>query len=218
MADYIWPLSGTTTPDEMNTSYGPRINEDSQNFHKGVDLPAEIGTKVFAVREGKVHFAGVPEPGADTYDSRHIIIESNDPIDGLIYTAYLHLDEIDGTVTTGANVMQGQEIGRSGAHKATYPHLHLEFLQGTPNRRAGTSRHPLRYLPYGDGANFTVPVVDRVNRRGSLLAARLLFGANSKTSGIKVARLAKAFFSKRSRYFSGITLLIAVSPLRNITC
>jgi hypothetical protein len=183
MTNYIWPLSNSETPDEVNTSFGPRINEDRHNFHKGIDLPAEVGTKVFAVREGKVLFAGEPEPGADTYDSRHIVIETNDPADGLIYVAYLHLEIIDGAVTTGANVVQGQEIGRSGKHKATYPHLHLEILQGTDDRKAETSRHPFRYLPYTNTENFTAPIADRFNRRGSLMAARLLFGTDSKLEG-----------------------------------
>jgi hypothetical protein len=183
MAGYIWPIHNSETPDEMNTSFGPRINEDSHNFHKGIDMPAEVGTKVFAVCSGKVHFAGEPDPDADTYDSRHVIIEANDPRDGLLYIAYLHLEKIDGTVIPGANIVQGQEIGLSGDHKATYPHLHLEILQGTDDRKAGTSRHPLRYLPYPNTKNFAAPVADRFNRRGALLAARLLFGADSKLEG-----------------------------------
>ena len=57
--DYIWPLSKSTTPDEMNTSFGPRINTNRWDFHDGIDLPACIGTKVYAMRGGTVHFAGV---------------------------------------------------------------------------------------------------------------------------------------------------------------
>ncbi len=30
---YIWPLSKSATPDEMNTSFGPRINRDKWDFH-----------------------------------------------------------------------------------------------------------------------------------------------------------------------------------------
>ena len=43
---YIWPLSKSTTPDEMNTSFGPRIDGNKWDFHDGIDLPAPIGTKV----------------------------------------------------------------------------------------------------------------------------------------------------------------------------
>jgi hypothetical protein len=40
MPSYIWPLSGSTTPNEMNTSFGPRIDQDRWDFHDGNELPA----------------------------------------------------------------------------------------------------------------------------------------------------------------------------------
>lgn len=56
MANYIWPLSNSTTPDEMNTSFGPRINKNRWDFHDGIDLPSDEGiTPVYAMRDGKVH-------------------------------------------------------------------------------------------------------------------------------------------------------------------
>ena len=182
--NYVWPLSNSTKPDEMNTSFGPRINTNRWDFHDGIDLPASIGTKVYAMRGGIVHFAGLPgDPGAGRYDSRHVILEVDDPNDGWMYLAYLHLDSIDGAVISGANIVQGQEIGTVGKHEATYPHLHIEFLQGTPDADAQTSRHPLKYLPYSNTANFTAPVADRFNRFGPHMAARLLFGASSRSEG-----------------------------------
>ncbi|MCI0364211.1 MAG: hypothetical protein L0219_10040, partial [Phycisphaerales bacterium] len=39
------------------------------------------------------------------------------------------------------------------------------------------------YLPYTDTPNFSPPVPDRFNRLGSLMAARLLFGASSRLEG-----------------------------------
>ena len=56
--DYVWPLGNGMSPDEMNTSFGPRIDEDRWDFHDGIDLPAPIGTDVHAMRGGKVHHAG----------------------------------------------------------------------------------------------------------------------------------------------------------------
>ena len=47
--DFIWPLNKTSTPDEMNTSYGPRIDADRWDFHDGIDLPAAVGTPVHAM-------------------------------------------------------------------------------------------------------------------------------------------------------------------------
>jgi murein DD-endopeptidase MepM/ murein hydrolase activator NlpD len=93
MADYIWPLSKSTTPDEMNTSFGPRIDADKWDFHDGIDLPAPIGTEVYAIRGGKVHRTG--PGGTDDYSSRHVVLEVVDPNDGLTYyLVYLHLHSI----------------------------------------------------------------------------------------------------------------------------
>jgi hypothetical protein len=179
--DYIWPLSKSSIPNDMNTSFGPRINNNRWDFHDGIDLPAEKGTKIYAMRDGTVLFAD--DKNHDGYSSRHIVIEVNDPNDGLMYLVHLHLDSIDEDVVPGANVTQGQEIGTVGDNDATYPHLHIEFLQGTSDPTEQTSRHPLSYLPYSDTANFTAPVADRFNRRGPLMAARLLFGACNKSEG-----------------------------------
>jgi peptidase M23-like protein len=182
-SDYIWPLSKSSIPNEMNTSFGPRINTNRWDFHDGIDLPAKRGTKIYAVRDGTVLFAD--EKNKDGYSSRHIVLEVHDPNDGLIYLVHLHLDSIDGAVTPGVKVVQGQVMGTVG-DDGTSPgntHLHLEFLQGTSDPKAQTSRHPLRYLPYSDTANFTAPVADRFNRFGPRMAARLLFGACNKSEG-----------------------------------
>jgi Peptidase family M23 len=177
--NYVWPLGNSTTPDEMNTSFGPRINRDKWDFHDGIDLPAPIGTKVYALRDGTVHHAGAGGTGG--FSSRHVVLEVNDPNDGLMYLVYVHLDSIDEAVTTGASVSQGQLLGTVGDDDATYPHLHIEFRKGTHLQI--DSVHPLGYLPYPNTTNFTPPVRDRFNRLGTLMAARLLFGASTKLEG-----------------------------------
>lgn len=55
---FICPLNKTTTPDEMNTSYGPRIDADRWDFHDGIDLPATVGTPVYVMADGMVDRAG----------------------------------------------------------------------------------------------------------------------------------------------------------------
>jgi murein DD-endopeptidase MepM/ murein hydrolase activator NlpD len=50
MSSYIWPLSGSTTPNEMNTSFGPRIDQDRWDFHDRIDLPAAKGTPIHAMQ------------------------------------------------------------------------------------------------------------------------------------------------------------------------
>ena len=177
--NYVWPLSNGTTPDEMNTSFGPRIDEDRWDFHDGIDLPAPIGTGIHAMRGGKVHHAG--PGGSGGFSSRHVVVRVNDPTEGLVYNVYLHLASIDAAVVTGANVTRGQLIGTVGDDDATYPHLHMEFRKGTVKQIG--SVHPLSYLPYADTANLSPPVSDRFNRLDAFMAARLLFGANSKLEG-----------------------------------
>jgi murein DD-endopeptidase MepM/ murein hydrolase activator NlpD len=73
----------------MNTSFGPRIDEDGWDFHDGIDLPAPIGTAIHAVRSGKVHSAG---PSATRgFSSRHVVVKVNDPTEGRMFNIYLIL-------------------------------------------------------------------------------------------------------------------------------
>ena len=70
---FIWPLGRTTTPDEMNTSYGPRVDADRWDFHDGIDLPAAVGTPVHAMATGTVHRAGPADktaPGVHPFRRR----------------------------------------------------------------------------------------------------------------------------------------------------
>jgi hypothetical protein len=183
MTDYIWPLSKSAMPDEMNTSFGPRINGNKWDFHDGIDLPAPIGTEVYAMRQGTVHRAGpgVPTQTAKGFHSRHVILKADDPGGDEMYLVYLHLHSIAEGIITGASVTQGQLLGTVGEDDATYPHLHMEFRQGSPAERS--SVHPLGYLPYTDTPNFTAPILDRFNRLNSLMAARLRFSASRKLEG-----------------------------------
>jgi hypothetical protein len=179
MSDYVWPLHNSATPDDMNTSFGPRINADRWDFHDGIDLPTARKTDIHAMREGNVYHAG--QGGSGGYSSRHVVIKVQDPTDGEMYNVYLHLDSIDPAVVTGGSVVQGQLIGTVGDDHATYTHLHVEFRKGTP-RQIG-SVHPLTYLPYTATANFRPPTADRFNRLDAFMAARLLFGTSINSPG-----------------------------------
>jgi len=178
-AAYVWPLSNSVTPDAMNTSFGPRIDTSRWDFHDGCDLPAPLGTPVYAVRGGTVYREG--PGGTDGYSSRHVILRIDDPVDGTLYALYLHLSAIDPSVIEGTPVVQGQNLGAVGMDDATYTHLHFEIRRGSALQIA--SVHPLRYLPYTDTVNFSAPAADRFNRIGGEMAARLLFGAADKNEG-----------------------------------
>lgn len=157
---FIWPLSKSATqPDEMNTSFGPRIDADRWDFHDGIDLPAPVGTPVHAMADGVVHRAGPADQG---FGSTHVILKVVDPTDGEdLFLVYLHLDSIAEGVIPGAEVKQGDVIGAVGQEDATYPHLHFEFRKGGPEQ--GSSVHPLRYLPYVNQGNIRKLRVDRCN-------------------------------------------------------
>jgi hypothetical protein len=163
----------------MNTSFGPRINKNKWDFHDGIDLPAAIGTNVYAMRGGVVHHAGAGGTGG--YSSRHVVVEVQDPTDGDVFLVYLHLSSIAEAVQIGGPLTQGQVIGTVGDDDAEYPHLHMEFRKGTHHEIG--SVHPLGYLPYPDTANFTPPSADRFNRLGALMAARLRVTANDRNEG-----------------------------------
>jgi hypothetical protein len=179
MANYIWPLSGTSAAPDINTSFGPRVNRQRWDFHDGIDLKAPLGTVVFAMQSGIVHRAG--PAGTHGYSSRHVVLKVDDPTDGVLYLVHVHLATIAESIVQGALVAQGQAIGTVGDDDANYPHLHFEFRKSKPNERH--SVHPLRYLPYVNTVNFTAPDLDRCNRLGELLAARLRFGSPTRAEG-----------------------------------
>src|SRR5919106_1838442 len=186
---FIWPLSKSpTTPDEMNTSFGPRIDADRWDFHDGIDLPAPVGTPVHAMADGMVHRAGPADktgPGQG-FGSTHVVLQVCDPTDGKddLFLVYLHLDSIAEGVIPGAQVHQGDVIGTVGQEDATYPHLHFEFRKGGPEQVR--SVHPLHYLHYPNTANFTPLCLDRCNfyrDNGDKRAVRLRFEALNRREG-----------------------------------
>jgi hypothetical protein len=185
---FIWPLSRSATPDEMNTSFGPRIDADRWDFHDGIDLPARLGTPVYAMADGVVHRAGPADktgPGQG-FGSTHVLLQVLDPADGKddLFLVHLHFDAIAEGVIAGAQVNQGDLIGTVGQEDASYPHLHFEFRKGGPEQRR--SVHPLNYLPYFNTANFTQFRLDSCNfyyEDGDKRAVRLRFVVRNRKEG-----------------------------------
>ncbi len=110
-----WPANGRVT-----SPFGPRLSPftGKNEFHKGMDISAPIGTPINAPSNGVVIYAGTdPEYGAT------IIIRHKRGIT----TSYGHLDKI--LVEQGEDVTRGKLIGFVGnSGKSTGPHLHYEVV------------------------------------------------------------------------------------------
>ena len=90
-------------------------------YHTGQDLPAPVGTPIFAAGSGVV---GSPNGGG--WAGNHVVIDHSDG--GA--TLYAHMSST--TVGVGQQVQAGQLIGYVGMTGRTFgPHLHWEYY---PNR------------------------------------------------------------------------------------
>lgn len=119
----------------LTSSVGYRINPmggTEEGFHRGVDLVAPPGSKVFAVADGIIveHW---PPPG--TKSSKGFTFEGHSIFGGYViiqhhngtFSCYGHLATT--RVHTHDKVLQGQEIGTQGSTgNATGPHLHFELI------------------------------------------------------------------------------------------
>jgi murein DD-endopeptidase MepM/ murein hydrolase activator NlpD len=118
-----WPLAAPVLGDR----FGPR----GYKWHNGIDLPAPLGTSVYAARGGEVVWAG----WRDGYGLLVTVAHGKGE-----RTMYAHLSRID--VRVGVWIGEGVRVGLIGATgDATGPHLHFEV------RVRGAAVDPLRALP-----------------------------------------------------------------------
>jgi len=113
----------------VSSGFGMRLHpiQSKWKAHKGIDYAAPTGTRVRAVGDAVVEFAGVKGGYGNVVILRH---------NGQYSTAYAHLSRI--AVRRGARVAQNDTIGFVGQTGwATGPHLHYEF------RIAGQARNPM---------------------------------------------------------------------------
>jgi murein DD-endopeptidase MepM/ murein hydrolase activator NlpD len=122
----------------VSSGFGLRMHPFLQSWraHQGVDYAAQIGTRVRAVGDGIVDFAGRQNGYGNLVIIRH---------DSRVSTFYAHLSGFGRGIRAGSRVTQGDIIGSVGQTGwATGPHLHYEF------RIAGAARNPLAVaLPDG---------------------------------------------------------------------
>jgi murein DD-endopeptidase MepM/ murein hydrolase activator NlpD len=113
----------------ISSGFGMRLHPIQKTWrtHKGTDYAAPTGTRVRAVADAIVEFAGKKGGYGNVVILRH---------NGQYSTVYAHLSRI--AVRRGARVAQSEIIGYVGQTGwATGPHLHYEF------RVAGVARNPL---------------------------------------------------------------------------
>jgi murein DD-endopeptidase MepM/ murein hydrolase activator NlpD len=113
----------------VSSGFGMRRHPIAQAWikHQGIDYAAPTGTRVRAVGDGVVEFAGTKGGYGNVVILRH---------HGQYATVYAHLSRI--AVKRGARVAQNDTIGAVGQTGwATGPHLHYEF------KVAGESRNPM---------------------------------------------------------------------------
>jgi len=112
----------------VTSGFGMRRHPIAQAWrqHTGIDYGAPTGTRVRAVGDGVVEYAGLKGGYGNVVILRH---------HGQYATVYAHLSRI--AVRKGARVAQNDTIGAVGQTGwATGPHLHYEF------RVAGQARNP----------------------------------------------------------------------------
>jgi peptidoglycan hydrolase-like protein with peptidoglycan-binding domain len=124
------PLAWPMTAPVLGDSFGPR----GDRWHSGIDLPAPMGTPVYAAGSGRVAWAGWRDGG---WGFLVVVAHGHGE-----RSMYAHLSRID--VRVGVWIGQGVRVGLIGASgDATGPHLHFEV------RIKGASVDPLRALPLG---------------------------------------------------------------------
>ena len=127
-----WPLA--TPRIVVGSPFGTREGRP----HEGIDLPAPVGTPVFAAAEGRVVYAG---KGIRGYGNLVVVRHGGD-----LMTVYAHNSVL--LVAQGQSVRAGDRIalvGQSG--HATGPHLHFEVRAGQ------VPRNPMGFLPQPPGGS-----------------------------------------------------------------
>ena len=120
---FIWPTKGVFT-----SGYGWRWGR----IHKGIDIANNVGTPIFAAKDGVIAFAG--------WSSGYGYLVEMSHGDGST-TRYAHSSRL--LVKKGQMVPQGTRISLMGSTgRSTGPHLHFEI-----RRPGGAALDPMAMLP-----------------------------------------------------------------------
>ena len=156
----------------VSSGFGVRMHplHKSWRAHQGVDYAAPTGTRVRAVGDGIVEFAGRQGGYGNLVIVRH---------DSRHSTWYAHLKAFGRGIRTNARVAQGDAIGLVGQTGwATGPHLHYEF------RVAGAARNPLS-VPLPAGTPVARHDMDAFRAHAQPLVAQLDLLVNSQVAALE---------------------------------
>jgi hypothetical protein len=108
----------------FGASRGGVEREDCGDGHCGIDLDGPKGRALVAVADGVLTTVERRELGGDGRSGRMIRIQHDDKT----FTAYMHMDQIDGQLQVGDRVTAGQYIGTLGETAVPgAPHLHFSL-------------------------------------------------------------------------------------------
>lgn len=156
----------------VSSVFGMRKHPFLQTWraHQGVDYAAPAGTRVRAVGDGIVEFAGRQGGYGNLVIVRH---------DARNSTAYAHLKAFGRGIHRGARIAQGDTVGLVGQSGwATGPHLHYEF------RVAGAARNPLS-VPLPAGAPVAPQDMDAFRAKARALTAQINLLAHSQVANLE---------------------------------
>ena len=110
--DYVWPIPGYT---KITSPFGKRNSptQGATSFHKGIDIGAPTGTKLYAITDGEITFANFLGGGGYTIT---LLTTSGMKI------TYCHVSP-NFMVTPGDYVKKGQQIATVGP----------KYVIGVPN-------------------------------------------------------------------------------------
>lgn len=116
---YISPLDISNPVITSNFGYRIAPTKGASTFHKGIDIGLPVGTKLYAVNDGRVIKAVKQDNGGC---GLYVTIQHDDGNK----SRYCHMSYV--AIDEGQRVKQGDFIGYSGnSGVSTGPHLHFEF-------------------------------------------------------------------------------------------
>ena len=119
--------------------YKDGVQISGGKLHSGLDLCGSLGSKVMAVKDGEVTYAGWQSGYGNCIEIRHIDEQGN-----TFYSFYAHMRDNSLCVQTGQNVITGQVIGIQGSTgNSTGEHLHFEI-----RTNSGSNKYAIDPAPY----------------------------------------------------------------------